>query len=170
MRCDSFWIIFLITIAAAPHNAATAQSADQIARPIASARLETTAIIQGSAVGPQAGDVGAHPVRLRDARSGHLAGRSLTDKAGAFEFRGIDPGSYVVELMGADDTVIAASDIISVNAGERVSMVLNLTATRLPLSGVLGRSIGSALLITTAAATAGILATQVTGEPVSPRQ
>jgi len=36
-------------------------------------------------------------IRLRDARLGRVVDTVTTDKFGAFEFRALDPGSYVAE-------------------------------------------------------------------------
>lgn len=169
MRRVSFWIIFGLTVAAAaPPGVVGAQSVK--ARPVSATRSESTATIHGSAVDSDNAAMASRDVRLRNARTGQLAARLQTDKAGAFEFRSIDPGSYIVELMGRDNAVVAASDIVSVDAGTRVSALVKMPFRQPPLGGILGRSLGSAVLVTAAAASAGVLATQVTGEPVSPRQ
>ena len=41
-------------------------------------------------------------------------------------FRTVDPGSYIVELLGDGDTVLAASQLLNVNAGEAISTVVKL--------------------------------------------
>ena len=110
-------------------------------------------------------------VRLRDVRSGRLVGTVMTDKLGAFTFRGVDPGSYIVEVMAVDKTTtLAASGVINVNAGDAVTTIVQLPFKAPPLSGALGRTAGAALLVTAAAATSGVLATQIAGEQKSPRQ
>jgi hypothetical protein len=109
-------------------------------------------------------------IRLRDARLGRVVDTVTTDKEGAFEFRAIDPGSYVVELMGpGNGAVVAATPIINVTSGEAVSTILKLPFRIPPLGGVLGHSLPSALAITSAAAASGVLAKSIVGAPATNR-
>jgi len=125
--------------------------------------------IQGNALtSVNAPLVGSH-VRLRNARSGHIAGTTTTDDVGLFVFRSVDPGSYIVELVG-EDRVLAASEILNVNAGDTVSAIVQLPFRLTPYAGVLGHAHAAALIITATAAASGVLATVVVGEPVSPRR
>jgi len=126
--------------------------------------------IQGNALTTADGQLPFSPVRLRDARSGRIVNVTTADKAGLFVFRGLESGSYIVELMGPNQTVLAASQIIHVNAGESASAVVKLPFRNPLFGGVLGHTIPSAIAVTTAAAASGILATTVTGQPVSPVQ
>ncbi len=126
--------------------------------------------IQGNALTSADGQLPFPTVRLRDARSGRIVNVTTADKAGLFVFRGLDPGGYIVELMGPNQTVLGASQILYVNAGETVSAVVKLPFRTPPFGGVLGHTIPSALAVTAAAAASGILATTVTGQPVSPVQ
>jgi hypothetical protein len=48
-------------------------------------------------------------VRLRDARYGRLVASHLTDEVGTFTFRDIDPGSYIIELLGRDQSIHATA-------------------------------------------------------------
>jgi hypothetical protein len=94
----------------------------------------------------------------------------ITDKAGLFVFRAVEPGSYIVELVGADQTVLAASDLLNVDAGDAVSAVVKLPFRLPPFGGLLGHTVASAAAIAATAAAAGVLAAPVTGEPVSARR
>src|SRR5213594_3350097 len=58
--------------------------------------------IQGTASGADGKPSPNTFVRLRDARYGAVVDTQITDQAGMFTFRGVEPGSYVVELMGND--------------------------------------------------------------------
>ena len=78
------------------------------------------AVIQGNVLDSTSSVMPGALVRLRDARLGRIVNTQLTDRAGLFQFRGVDPGSYIVELL-AKDTVLAACQLISVNAGEAIS-------------------------------------------------
>lgn len=124
--------------------------------------------IQGNALNATNGALPDTIVRLRDARAGRIMDVQITDKSGLFAFRTVDPGSYIVELVGADQAVLAASQILNVNAGEAVSAVVKLPFRASPLGGLLGHTAASAASVSSAAAASGILARRVTGVPTSP--
>ena len=109
-------------------------------------------------------------VRLRDARFGRVIDATTTDRSGMFAFRTVDPGSYIVEVMGTDQqTVLAASQLINVNSGDAVTAIVKLPFRIPPFAGVLGNSAPSAAAVTAEAAASGVLATTVAGEPTSNR-
>jgi hypothetical protein len=127
-------------------------------------------IIQGNALSSTNAALPDVAVRLRDARTGRIVAATRTDKSGLFTFRPIDPGSYVVELVGEDQRVLAAGEILNINAGDTASAVVKLPFRLQPYAGVLGHTAASAMLVTATAAATGVLASQVAGEPVSPRR
>lgn len=91
-------------------------------------------------------------VRLRDARYGQIVQTTLTDKQGAFVFHQIDPGTYVVEVMGPGaNTVVASSPLINVGTGEALSALVKVPFQTSSLAGVLGSSQSAASAITNAA-------------------
>lgn len=126
--------------------------------------------IQGEALDSVNGRMPDTVIRLRDARLGRIVEATKTDKAGGWTFENIDPGSYVVELMGSDSTVLAATSIISVNAGDAVMATVKLPFRVPPMGGLLGQTVPSAVATSAAAAASGVLAATATGEPVSPPQ
>ena len=65
-------------------------------------------------------------LRLRDARFGRIVSTVASDKAGLFTFRSVDPGSYVVEIIGDDHSVLATSQILNVNAGDNVTTLVKM--------------------------------------------
>jgi hypothetical protein len=83
-------------------------------------------VIQGNALSSTNGQLPNALVRLRDARFGKILGTQTTDRLGLFEFKGVEPGTYIVEMVSPDQTILAASQLISVNAGEAVSAVIKL--------------------------------------------
>jgi hypothetical protein len=113
--------------------------------------------IQGNALDSTNVNLPDSPVRLRDARHGRIIMTQRTDKSGMFEFRAVDPGSYIVELLGTTDSVLAASQLINVNAGEAVSADVKLPFRLPPLGGLLGHTTAQAIAITSAAAATGVL-------------
>ncbi len=91
-------------------------------------------------------------VRLRDARYGRIVQATFTDKQGAFVFHEIDPGTYVVELMGPGaNTVLASSPLINVGTGEALSALVRVPFQTSSLAGLLGSSQSAASAITNAA-------------------
>jgi hypothetical protein len=108
-------------------------------------------------------------VRLRDVRYGRIVDTQVTDNAGTFTFTTLDPGSYIVEVMSTDRTVLAASDIIHINAGEAVTAIVKLPFRVPPLAGVFGNSVTSAATVAAEAAASGVLAVTVSGAPASDR-
>jgi len=162
----SLWTAAVLTVALPLHTIA------QTATPAAPARFEARAgasnTIQGSALNADGSAMPDAPVRLRDARTGRFVASAVTDKAGLFTFQALEPGSYVVEVLGPEYNVLAASQILNINAGDTVSAVVKLPFRIRPYAGVLGHSTASAALVIATAAASGILATQVTGQAVSP--
>jgi hypothetical protein len=132
--------------------------------------VNAQAVIQGNALSSTNVPVRDGSVRLRDARRGRIVQTSRTDQTGLFVFRGVEPGTYIVELLGADQTVLAASELLNANAGDTVSAIVKLPFKIQPFAGVLGHTTMSAMLVTATAAATGVLAAQVAGEPVSPRR
>src|SRR3954470_21216516 len=62
--------------------------------------------IQGNALNSTNGQLSNVVVRLRDARFGRIVDSQLTDKSGMFAFKAIDPGSYVVEIISNDQSIL----------------------------------------------------------------
>lgn len=125
-------------------------------------------MIQGNALNSTNGSLPDSMVRLRDARYGRIVDTQITDKSGLFTFRALDPGSYIVEIVGHNSDILAASQLLSVGAGEAVSAVVKLPFHVPPFAGVLGQSVGQAATVTAAAAASGVLTTEIAGAPVSP--
>jgi hypothetical protein len=108
-------------------------------------------------------------VGLRDARYGRRLAMNLTDEAGLFIFRDVDPGSYIIELIGGDQTIRATSALLAVEAGASVFAVVRLPTQPGVIAAFFGAVLGSAAALTMAlAGTADVPAVQPT-TPVSPR-
>jgi len=127
-------------------------------------------VIQGNALSVTNGPLPDAIVRLRDARTGRIVDAQLTDKAGLFKFPGIDPGSYIVELVSPDQTILTASDLLSINAGDTASTVVKVPLRTPPLAGAFGRTAPAILAVTTAAAAAGVVASRSTGRDITGQQ
>jgi PDZ domain-containing secreted protein len=126
--------------------------------------------IQGNALNSTNGHLSNVAVRLRDARFGRIVSSELTDKTGMFAFKAVDPGSYIIEMMANDNTVLAASQMLHVNAGEAVSAVVKLPFRVPPFASLMGTaSTPSAAAVAVEAAATGIAAAVPT-TPISPNQ
>ena len=95
--------------------------------------------IQGNALSAASAGLAHSSVRLRDARFGQIVSTQTADRSGAFAFAGIDPGSYVVELVSATQVTLAATPIISVNAGETARVVVRMPGSTSLLAAMLGQ-------------------------------
>jgi hypothetical protein len=81
-----------------------------------------------------------------------------------------DPGSYVVEMLAIDQTLLAASQILHVNAGDALSAVVRLPMHIPPFAGLLGSNIAPTAALIASQATATGIAAVVPTAPVSPIQ
>jgi len=131
-------------------------------RALAVARSTALTTIQGNTLTSTNGVLPDAVVRLRDARAGRIRDTQTTDRAGLFAFHQVEPGTYVVEIVGPDQTILAASQMLNVDAGDTVSAVVKLPF-RIPLlGGLLGHTVQSATAVAVAAAASGVLAAKVT--------
>ena len=135
---------------------------------LAKAKENALTIIQGNAISSTNGQMTNAVVRLRDARFGRIVDTQLTDKSGLFAFKAIDPGSYIVEIMSNDQSIMAASQLLNVNAGEAVSAVVKLPFRIPPFAGLMGStSTPSAIAVAIQAAAIGVVSVVPT-IPVTP--
>lgn len=130
-------------------------------QPSGGARPSAFSTIRGNVLRAAGTTLPGATVRLRDARFGRILETQLSDGSGVYAFHPVDPGVYVVEVVGDDQRVLAASQLLSVNVGDTVS-----TSVRLPERDFTGRN---AAIVAAAAAAAGVLTTSATA-PVSPTQ
>src|SRR5690349_2147563 len=93
---------------AAPQRMARAVRVDT-PRLLPGTRPSVFGAIQGNALSSTNSILPNAPVRLRDARAGHILQTQITDQAGLFSFAGVEPGSYIVELMGQDQYSVLAA-------------------------------------------------------------
>ena len=129
--------------------------------------------IQGNALTSTNAPLADVVVRLRDARSGRIVATQTTDKAGLFSFASVEPGSYVAEVVARDgSTVVAASELLTVNSGDTASAIVKLTLRVNAFSGVPGTGgagTSIAALVALAAST-GVAAVVASGDATCPIQ
>jgi hypothetical protein len=154
-------------VAAVPRSTVARAMPARIAPPkmLPGTRPNVFSAIQGNALTSTNGALTDATMRLRDARFGQIVETQLSDQAGVFTFPKVDPGIYIVEIVGLDQvSVLAASEVLTVGPGEAVSAVVKLPFNAPPvIADRTGWSMPSANGLTTQAAAAGILATQAPG-------
>ncbi len=110
---------------------------------------------------------GLKTIRLRDVRFGRIVATQVT-KNGKFAFSNAEPGSYVLEMLGDDQSVIAVSPLVYVNGGDKLSVDI------VPGSGLGGWAMvespvrPTAPKVLAAGAAEGVLSTSATGQAASP--
>jgi hypothetical protein len=161
------------TVSVARVPGVSVPAGDDVARPsvkIAADKLTASTVIKGNALDSTDGQLPNALVRLRDARFGRIIDTQYTDQSGVFAFRSIQPGTYIVEIVGSDQSILAASQLLNVNAGESVLAVVKLPFHVPPFAGVMGTSTTqSAMMLVLQAAASGITALVPTA-PISPNK
>jgi hypothetical protein len=143
-------------------KAAAASQLPPTARPIAFATIKGAAVTMANAPLPTT------KVRLRDARSGKIAGVQLTDTEGVFEWRGLEPGRYIVEVVDESQSVLAASKLVSANGGEESVLEVKLPSDLALIRRLLGAAGPSSQSLDALAAAAGV-ALKRSVNPISER-
>jgi len=77
-------------------------------------------------------------VVLRNVRTGMVLGRTLADARGLFQFLDLEANGYVVELLGADGAVVAASPIVTMARGAVRQTEVRVAATAATVTASLG--------------------------------
>jgi hypothetical protein len=144
------------------------QARADVPRVVARVPSALLAVIQGTATRPMQDNVpaavsssrtsktGGLPnttVRLRDARYGRLVATQITDRTGAFAFRNVEPGPYLVELVGTNQATSATTPLISANAGDIINAVIRQPSTsaaaeQLPLAVAIAQAIPAVVSVT----------------------
>lgn len=88
---------------------------------------QPTGTIKGDAKNAQGEKLAQTKVRIRNSQTGAIAAELTTDTAGTFV--GVVPtGSYVVEIVGANGTVIGLSPVLTVAAGSTATISITASA------------------------------------------
>jgi hypothetical protein len=152
--------------AAVPRSTVARAMPARIASPkmLPGTRPNVFSFIQGNALTSTNAPLTDATMRLRDGRFGQIVETQRTDRAGLFTFPKVDPGIYIVEIIGLDQvSVLAASEVLTVGPGEAVSAVVKVPYNIQVVTRIVGGSTPTAAALKTQAAASGILATQAPG-------
>jgi len=165
-------VTLLLVAAASGLSLAAQQPVTDAVSPISTTITRTKGFglstIQGNALDSANVRMSNAKIRLRDARFGRIVDKQTTDKSGIFTFSKVEPGTYIVELMSDDQSILAASELLNVNSGDLVSAIIKLPF-RVPPPALGGTAKSTAWIIATQALASSIVAVVPT-RPVSPNQ
>lgn len=68
-------------------------------------------------------------VLLRNLRTGAIEARATANEEGRYSFLDVDASAYIVELLGADGTVVAASEMVAMTPGDLRETTVRVSAT-----------------------------------------
>jgi hypothetical protein len=103
-------------------------------------------------------------IRLRDVVTGKVAMTSRANEAGQFNFSGMEPGSYLIELVNDRDKILAVGQTFTIDPGETVATFVRLGAKAPWFNGFFGNAAGA---VASAAAAAGVTAIAPEAKPCS---
>jgi len=135
---------------------------------------QATGGVNGTALDASKNPLANHTIQLRNAQTGQLVGSSTSGASGAFTFSGIQPGSFIIEIVDAAGNILGTATA-TVTAG--VVTTVTVTATALGAAavaagtagGLAGLFSGTSLLVISAAAAGGIaVAVVATRDEASP--
>jgi hypothetical protein len=119
----------------------------------ASVRHATTVI--GSAWNQDNTAIAGARVQLRNLDDGEVVATTVGDEAGKFTFANIEPGTYVVELVGANGKVITVGQAFVIAQGETVATFVRIGSKAPWFAGFFNNA---ALAVAATAASQGVTA------------
>jgi len=105
-------------------------------------------------------------IRLRNVETGQLSGTTTTGAAGQFSFTGLNPGTYVVEVLDDDRRVVGTSAAIVLSPGAMVASGLVIQASALGAAAATAATGGAFLTSTLGMVTLAAIAAGVVGAVV----
>lgn len=128
----------------------------------------TNSVVVGHVLDALRAPVSFASVRLRNLDTAVLVDRTTSNHVGEFSF--LVPGgpTYIAELIDKNSgRVLAVSQAVTVEAGETAAVIIQLPAQLPTLAGFFSNT---AAAILSAAASAGIVAVEAPGQPVTPEK
>jgi hypothetical protein len=91
-------------------------------------------------------------VVLRNLRTGQVQARTVANERGEFSFVDLEANAYVVELLGPDGSVVAASPLVTMARGDVRQTELRVAASAATVAASFGNNLGPRLQQATAVA------------------
>ena len=105
-------------------------------------------------------------VVLRDIRTGEALQQATTDELGQFSFIDLVPSDYVVELLGQDGSVVAASEAVTTSKGRLRRTIVRVAAAATAVVAVLSMRLSPTLPeVNTLATSSDVTRTTTTQTP-----
>ena len=105
-------------------------------------------------------------VVLRDIRTGEALQQVTADDLGQFWFIDLAPSDYIVELLGADGSVVAASEVLTTSKGGLLRTVVRVAAATTVIAAVLSMGLSPTLpQVNTLATNSDVTRTTTTQTP-----
>jgi hypothetical protein len=124
------------------------------------AKQTQTGTVKGDAKNAQGEKLVQNKVRIRNSSTGEVSADLTTDATGSF-IGSVPAGSYVVEIVGTNGTVIGLTPVFTVAAGATATVSVTATAVGAVAAGAAAGGVG--LFGLGAAATVGIVGAAATG-------
>jgi hypothetical protein len=105
-------------------------------------------------------------VILRDIRTGEALQQVTADELGQFSFIDLAPSDYIVELLGQDGSVVAASEVVTTSKGRLLRTVVRVAAAAAAVAAVLSMELSPTLpQVNTLATSSDVTRTTTTQTP-----
>jgi len=105
-------------------------------------------------------------VVLRDIRTGEALQQTTADELGQFSFIDIAPSDYIVELLGQDGSVVAASEVVTTSTGRLLRTVVRVAAAASAVAAVVSMELSPTLpQVNTLATNSDVTRTTTTQTP-----
>jgi hypothetical protein len=105
-------------------------------------------------------------VVLRDIRTGEALQQATADELGQFSFIDLLPSEYIVELLGPDGSVVAASEVVTTSKGRLLRTVVRVAAAAAAVVAVLSMELSPTLPhVNTLATSSDVTRTTTTQTP-----
>ena len=109
-------------------------------------------------------------VLLRNMRTGQVIAQTTGDVDGQFQFADLDSNVYIVELLGADGSVVGASTMTTLARGEVRQTEVRVAAASAAVKAAVGNTLTpTSTLVTTVASSADVTRTTSQTTQISPR-
>src|SRR5712692_8572675 len=144
-RLCSAAVILAVMAAGIPVSAAGAKTG------VRAGQAEGTGRISGKARGAKNESLRNLQARVRDVGTGQIVGQTTTNRDGDYTFTGLNPGTYVVEIVSGTGLVIATTSTVTLTVGAMVATGVTVTAT----AAAAAAGVGAGAAAATAAAAGG---------------